>query len=78
MHGALSQGRQPRAHPPTTEWSKRMNMRLSMSKDELCKLVKDHFKTDLGAVQDVSIRPGSEGEFCTITVGANPKALPTQ
>jgi len=55
-----------------------MNMRLSMSKDELCKLVKDHFKTDLGAVQDVSIRPGSEGEFCTITVGANPKALPTQ
>jgi len=54
-----------------------MNMRLSMSKDELCKLVKDHFKTELGAVQEVSIKPSSDAEFCTITVGqAEPKAGP--
>lgn len=45
-----------------------MNMRLSMSKDELCKLVKDHFKTELGAVASVAIKPSSETEFCTIVV----------
>lgn len=51
-----------------------MQMRLTCTKEELCELVKTHFRTDLGAVASVAIKPSSDAEFCTIVVETERKA----